>query len=136
RWFHVRGFPLKDIDGSILRWCVLLTDIDDRKRAEAQRDRTIQELQAQQSKLSESEQRFRAIFDEAGTGMALVDLQHPDRLIQTNRALQTMLGLSQEELGLLETFNQLTAVADREADAAVFRELCEGKRDSLRQEKH
>jgi len=136
RWFHVRGFPLRDIDGSILRWCVLLTDIDDRKRAEAQRDRTIQELQAQQLMLSESEQRFRAIFDEAGTGMALVDLQHPDTPIQNNRALQTMLGLSQEELGLLETFNQLTAVADREDDAAVFRELCEGKRDSLRQEKH
>jgi PAS domain S-box-containing protein len=36
RWFHVRGFPLKDPNGSILRWCVLLTDIDDRKRAEAQ----------------------------------------------------------------------------------------------------
>ena len=36
RWFHVRGFPLKDTNGTILRWCVLLTDIDDRKRAEAQ----------------------------------------------------------------------------------------------------
>jgi PAS domain S-box-containing protein len=36
RWFHVRGFPLKDADGRILRWCFLLTDIDDRKRAEAQ----------------------------------------------------------------------------------------------------
>lgn len=36
RWFHARGFPLKDTDGRILRWCVLLTDIDDRKRAEAQ----------------------------------------------------------------------------------------------------
>jgi PAS domain S-box-containing protein len=36
RWFHVRGFPLKDTDGRILRWCVLLNDIDDRKRAEAQ----------------------------------------------------------------------------------------------------
>jgi PAS domain S-box-containing protein len=36
RWFHIRGFPLKDTEGRILRWCVLLTDIDDRKRAEAQ----------------------------------------------------------------------------------------------------
>jgi PAS domain S-box-containing protein len=36
RWFHVRGFPLKDTEARILRWCVLLTDIDDRKRAEAQ----------------------------------------------------------------------------------------------------
>jgi PAS domain S-box-containing protein len=34
RWFHVRGFPLLDSDGRILRWCVLQTDIDDRKQAE------------------------------------------------------------------------------------------------------
>ena len=34
RWFNVRGFPLRDTDGRIIRWCVLLTDIDDRKRAE------------------------------------------------------------------------------------------------------
>ena len=32
RWFHLKGFPLKDRDGAIWRWCVLLTDIDDRKR--------------------------------------------------------------------------------------------------------
>jgi PAS domain S-box-containing protein len=136
RWFHVRGFPLKDIDGSILRWCVLLNDIDDRKRAETQRDRTIEELRAKQSMLSESEQRFRAIFDEAGAGIAVVDLQQPDRPIQTNRALQTMLGITQEQLGFAETYDALTAAADREADAATYRELCEGKRNSLRQEKH
>jgi PAS domain S-box-containing protein len=34
RWFHVRGFPLRDVNGRIVRWCVLQTDIDDRKRAE------------------------------------------------------------------------------------------------------
>src|SRR6266550_2583680 len=94
------------------------------------------ERAGQQSMLSESEQRFRAIFDEAGTGMALVDLQHPDTPIQNNRALQKMLGVNQEKLGLFETYNELTASADRVADAATFRELCEGKRNSLRQEKH
>lgn len=114
----------------------LLTDIDDRKRAEVQRDRTIEELRAQQSMLRESEQRFRAIFDEAGTGITLVDLQQPGTPIRNNRALQTMLGLSQEELGFFETYDELTARDDREADAATFRELCEGRRDSLRQEKH
>jgi PAS domain S-box-containing protein len=36
RWFNVRGFPLRDTDGRILRWFHLLIDIDDRKRAEAQ----------------------------------------------------------------------------------------------------
>jgi PAS domain S-box-containing protein len=35
RWFHVRGFPLRDTDGRIIRWCVLQIDVDDRKRAEA-----------------------------------------------------------------------------------------------------
>src|SRR5438034_1091184 len=34
RWFGVHGFPLRDPDGRILNWCVLLTDIDDRQRAE------------------------------------------------------------------------------------------------------
>ena len=34
RWFHVRGFPMLDPDGRIVRWCVLQTDIDDRKKAE------------------------------------------------------------------------------------------------------
>jgi PAS domain S-box-containing protein len=34
RWFQVRGRPLRDAGGHISRWHVLLTDIDDRKRAE------------------------------------------------------------------------------------------------------
>jgi PAS domain S-box-containing protein len=33
RWFHVRGHPLRDA-GRVIRWCVLHTDIDQRKRAE------------------------------------------------------------------------------------------------------
>jgi len=34
RWFQNSGFPLRDATGHILRWCVLLTDVDERKRAE------------------------------------------------------------------------------------------------------
>jgi PAS domain S-box-containing protein len=34
RWFQNNGFPLCDRSGHVLRWCVLLTDIDERKRAE------------------------------------------------------------------------------------------------------
>src|SRR6202022_1945401 len=34
RWFHAQGLPVRDADGRILRWCVLQTDIDERKRAE------------------------------------------------------------------------------------------------------
>ena len=34
RWHTVRGFPLRDLQGRILRWFHLLIDIDDRKRAD------------------------------------------------------------------------------------------------------
>ncbi|PWT80566.1 MAG: hypothetical protein C5B57_12015, partial [Blastocatellia bacterium] len=34
RWIQNSGFPFRDVTGQIARWCVLLTDIDDRKRAE------------------------------------------------------------------------------------------------------
>src|SRR6185369_704502 len=34
RWFHSRGLPLRDGSGQIVRWYNLLTDIDERKRAE------------------------------------------------------------------------------------------------------
>jgi PAS domain S-box-containing protein len=35
RWFHTRGFPLRDTEGRIVLWYLLHADIDDRKRAEA-----------------------------------------------------------------------------------------------------
>jgi PAS domain S-box-containing protein len=34
RWFQNRGFPIRDDSAQIVRWCVLLTDIDERRRAE------------------------------------------------------------------------------------------------------
>jgi PAS domain S-box-containing protein len=34
RWFHTRGLPMRDAEGHIVRWCLLLTDIEDRRRAE------------------------------------------------------------------------------------------------------
>src|ERR1700730_1396991 len=35
QWVRVRGLPLRDTHNRILRWCVLLADIAERKRAEA-----------------------------------------------------------------------------------------------------
>src|SRR6185295_12807124 len=34
RWFHSKAFPLRDPNGQLVRWCVLLNDIDEQKRAE------------------------------------------------------------------------------------------------------
>src|SRR6266478_7481799 len=47
RWFHVQGLPVRDAEGRILRWCVLQTDIDQRKHAEEtlrQRERELHRL--------------------------------------------------------------------------------------------
>lgn len=34
RWFHVRGLPLRDTHGQVVRWYCVLTDIEGRKRTE------------------------------------------------------------------------------------------------------
>jgi len=44
RWFRARGLPLCDAEGRVLRWYVLLTDIDDRKLAEEALTRARAEL--------------------------------------------------------------------------------------------
>jgi PAS domain S-box-containing protein len=45
RWFLVRAVPLRDGHGNILKWYGTLTDIEDRKRSEQERER-IRQLQA------------------------------------------------------------------------------------------
>ncbi|WP_145831562.1 PAS domain S-box protein [Bradyrhizobium huanghuaihaiense] len=35
RWFHVRGMPRRDARGQIVRWYMIESDIDDRRRAES-----------------------------------------------------------------------------------------------------
>jgi PAS domain S-box-containing protein len=121
KYLRVVSHPSTDNEPADLLFVGAVTDITERKRAEAL--------------LRESEQRFRAIFNEAGTGITLVDLI-PGALVENNRALQTMLGCSREELSHLEIFDQLTCEEDREADAILFRELCNGIRETLREEKH
>ena len=49
RWFQVRGLPVRDPENKITAWYLLLTDIDDRKRAE--------------QKLRQSEQELRTLTD-------------------------------------------------------------------------
>src|SRR4029077_7436406 len=44
RWFHVRVRPLRDAEGRIVRWYVLATDIDDRKRSEGELGKAFEEI--------------------------------------------------------------------------------------------
>lgn len=81
RWFHVRGFPLRDGEGRIVLWYTHLTDIDEHKRAE---------------ELLAGEKRFRKVVD----GLpAMVVLVKPDgAVMQANRQTLEYTGLSIEEV--------------------------------------
>jgi PAS domain S-box-containing protein len=51
RWFLVRAVPLRDEQGGILKWYGILTDIEDRKRAEQER-RRLHQLEAELAQMN------------------------------------------------------------------------------------
>ena len=55
RWFLVRGVPLLESNGRVLKWYAYATDVDDRKRAEVERDRSMQALRRSEAHLAEAQ---------------------------------------------------------------------------------
>ncbi|WP_065260077.1 PAS domain-containing sensor histidine kinase [Pseudomonas bananamidigenes] len=56
RWFHVRGLPVRNSEGTITRWCVLQVDIDERRRDKVLIAKALADV-------SRSEERLRGIID-------------------------------------------------------------------------
>jgi PAS domain S-box-containing protein len=76
--------------------------------------------------LRDSEVRFRAIFERAAIGIALVDMAaHP---IELNPALQAMLGYSADELRTIP-LAEFTHPDDIDTDMQLFEELVSGNRE-------
>jgi PAS domain S-box-containing protein len=55
RWHLDRGVPLRDEDGNIVKWYGVVTDIEDRKRAEEALQLTSHDLQESKAKLEEAQ---------------------------------------------------------------------------------
>jgi PAS domain S-box-containing protein len=91
---------------------------EDRKRAEA--------------RLQESEERWRAVFENSAVGIALTDLH--GRFVATNSAYQRMLGYSADEFQALR-FIDVTHEDDRDRNRVLITELLEGLRDQFQIEK-
>ena len=98
--------------------------------------RTIARLdKARNRALARAEERERllsAVFDNAGAGLALVNVE--GRPVATNRAMQQMLHYTEEELAGL-SFQQFSHPDDAVIDQQHFNELLAGERDSYRIEK-
>jgi PAS domain S-box-containing protein len=95
------------------------------RRLDRERRRAVQALR-------EREALFRGIFNNAGTGIGLVDLA--GRPVASNRALQEMLGFTEEEMARLP-FTDFTHPDDAATDWGLFQQLIAGKMDSYRIEK-
>src|SRR5580693_7558680 len=90
RWFHGRAVPQRDAEGRIVRWYNLVTDIDDRKRAE-------DELGKAFEKIAKSEAELRTIID--AIPQLIVALGADGSFLSANQALLEYTGLTKEELG-------------------------------------
>ncbi|PKU21433.1 NahK/ErcS family hybrid sensor histidine kinase/response regulator [Telmatospirillum siberiense] len=112
RWFLVRDLRLPD--GSTV---LTGTDITGLKRRE--------------TALRESEARFRAIFQHAAVGVAVI--RSGGRIVQTNPALDSMLGYGVCELTAMR-YGDLVHPDDLETEARLARRLLDGEIDCFRHE--
>lgn len=85
--------------------------------------------QEQQRRLAEeglraSAERFRAVFQEAGISMTLVDAT--GRVVETNRAMQEVFGYNAEEFRL-KNFGEIIHPADLPASLSLFQNLVSGE---------
>jgi PAS domain S-box-containing protein len=82
RWFQVRIVPVRDTGGSITRWYGLITDIEDRKRAE--------------DELERREASYRVVVETASD--AVVSINERGEIILANPATKRIFGYNPEEL--------------------------------------
>ncbi|MHA2493954.1 MAG: PAS domain S-box protein [Candidatus Hodarchaeales archaeon] len=82
--------------------------------------------------LRESEERFRVIFQNAAIGMATGDMM--GRVMQSNRALQRLIGYSEDELHGMN-FAEFTHPDSVQKEIHLYEELMAGKRDQYQLEK-
>ena len=98
----------------------LFDEVETRKRRE-------RELAESEARLRASEARWRSVFESSTLGVILTDQNY--RLLDTNRALQTMLGYTAEELSKLSP-TDLMVEEEHESARQRFAELRQGTRSN------
>jgi PAS domain S-box-containing protein len=89
-------------------------------------------LHAAQERLRESDERFRALFAAAATGIAIAEPE--GKYVQANAAYCRLVGYTEDELRSLD-FAALTHPEDLELNVRLRKEMLAGERDSFLLEK-
>jgi PAS domain S-box-containing protein len=121
-------------DGSEFPMQILLCPIHDTGGSislHVMRDLTVQK--SAELALQKSEALFRSIFDNSAIGIELIDLH--GRIMESNQALQDILGYSIEELRQ-RPFIELTDLADISSSQRQFQALLKGECNDYTFEKH
>lgn len=105
--------PLRDAKGNIYGSMSVIVDISDRKRAEEEKTRLLASIQ-------ESEERFRATFNQAAVGIAHIGLD--GKWLLVNQRLCDIVGYTPEELKQL-TFQDITHPDDLDIDLEYARQM-------------
>jgi diguanylate cyclase (GGDEF)-like protein/PAS domain S-box-containing protein len=111
RWFEINAVPHRGPDGEIVGTLALVQDVGERRQAE--------------EALHASEARFRAIFDGAAYGIAMMS---PDgSLVEVNHSIERKFRVSAKELRG-RSVDDVVHPADRAAHHRMWGELLSGKR--------
>jgi PAS domain S-box-containing protein len=105
RWFHARGLPAQDTEGRIVRWHLLLTDVDDRRLAENELAKALDEIGCLKDRLHEENTYLQ---DE----------------IRREHNFEEILGNSPE---LLKLLNRVESAAPTDANVLIMGETGSGK---------
>jgi PAS domain S-box-containing protein len=119
RTFLAHGIPVFENDGSVREWVGASTDITEKKILE--------------DELHESEQRFRATFEQASIGIAHIDLE--GHFLLVNQKFCAIAGYTYEELKS-STTNKLLLIDDAEIIAEKAHKLIVGEIQTHSQEMH
>jgi formate hydrogenlyase transcriptional activator len=104
RWFQSRALALRDVEGRVTGWYMLLTDIDDRKRAE-------RELKKAFDEKAKSETELRTLLD--AIPQLIVAMDADATFLHPNHAVLEYTGLTNEEAGC-ERFQEVFHPEDSE----------------------